>query len=341
MKAIFTTIGGHLKSHILMSVSFALLVIIGISTNDSFATLYNIQNLLRYVAIIGTLSIGVTTVFLMKEMDLSIGSLLALNIILAVYITSWVYGQFGAVVIGPSKYILTGMYPVIILTILTGTAIGFLSGLITTTARISSLITTLGIMYAARGLSYILTNGQAVHFSKMPSFQWLGSENVLNLPANFLLFLLLGTGMAFLIRYTVVGRRIRAIGGNPDAARLSGINVRRWIIGAMAFSGFCSGLAAFMYSSYMASADPGQGVGYEFAAIATAVFGGTTLEGGKGSIFGTMFSACVIGLLNNIMELNGVNIFYQNLILGLIIIAAVAPAYMKPRNPGAETAYEK
>jgi ribose transport system permease protein len=134
------------------------------------------------------------------------------------------------------------------------------------------------------------------------------------------------------LQFTVIGQRIYSIGGNPYAARLSGINVNAWVVLALVFSGFCSGIASLIYSSYLASGDPAQGIGYEFSAIATAVLGGTTLEGGRGSIYGTMYAAFVIGLLSNVLELAGVKIFYQNVILGSIIILAVAPTYLRKKD---------
>lgn len=320
-----------LKNNFILIVTGLILFLLGVILNPNFFTVLNIQNMLRHAAILGTLAIGVTFVFLIKEIDLSVGSLMALNIILSIYIAKGIYSFFNKNILQAHNYLSSGMALIVILTFAIGISMGLINGVITTKAKISSLITTLGILYAARGCAYLLTGGHSIYFSQIREFQWLGSSNILGVPTTFVFFLILSIILILVLKYTPVGRRLYSIGGNPVAAKLSGINVKKWILLTFAFSGFCTALSTIMYSSYLATADPAQGNGYEFSAIAIVVLGGTTLEGGRGTIFGTLLAAIVIGLMNNVFELIGLKVFYQQVVLGCIIIASVAPNYIRKK----------
>ncbi len=166
----------------------------------------------------------------------------------------------------------------------------------------------------------------------MKQLQWLGSGSIWGVPSPLIIFILLGGTASFFLKYTVIGRRIYAIGGNEKAALFAGINTDAWKLVAFTFSGLCAALAALMYSSYLASADPQQAIGYELSTIAIVVLGGTTLEGGRGTVAGTLLAALVIGVLNNLLELIGLRIWYQQVITGCIIIVAVMPRYLRGRQ---------
>lgn len=306
------------------------LFIIGSFASPSFLTLYNVQNLLRHTSILGTLAIGVTVVMLTREIDLCGGSLMAFAIILAVLLTARVESLRGIQAIVGTHYLAHGTRPMIFFTLIIGAMIGLINGVITTKGKVKSLITTLGMLYALRGASFVISGGHAVYLTRIKKFQWLAINNVLKLfPVCFVVFMGIGIVVAILLGYTIVGRRIYAIGGNEKAAKFTGINTDAWKIFAFVISGLCAAIAALMYSSYLASADPQQAVGYELSAIAIVVLGGTTLEGGRGSIVGTLLAALVVGILTNILELIGLRIWYQQVIIGLIIISAVALAYRR------------
>ena len=308
------------------------LFIIGIFADQAFLTLFNIQNLLRTSSILGTLAIGVTIVMLIKEIDLSVGSLMAFTIILAIELTAKVESSlFGIMAIQGGHYMIHGIGFLIVFTLLIGLLVGVFNGILVTKLKIQSLITTLGVLYAARALSYIISGGHSIYLTKMKQLHWIGGGSVLGVPTPLIIFLVVGGIAAFLLKYTVVGRRIYAIGGNEKAALFAGINTNAWKLATFAMSGFCAGLAALMYSSYLASADPQQAVGYELSAIAIVVLGGTTLEGGRGKVSGTLLAALVLGILNNILELIGLRIWYQQVIVGCIIIAAVMPRYLRAK----------
>ena len=308
------------------------LFIFGIFADPAFLTLFNIQNLLRTSSILGTLSVGVTIVMLIREIDLSVGSLMAFTIILAIEITAKVESLFGVYAIQGGHYMLHGMGFLVFFTLLIGALSGIFNGVLVTKLKIQSLITTLGVLYGARALSYIISGGHSIYLTKMKAFHWIGAGSVLGIPTPIIIFLLVGGICAFLLKYTIVGRRIYAIGGNEKAALFAGIKTNAWKLAAFAVSGFCSALAALMYSSYLESADPQQALGYELSAIAIVVLGGTTLEGGRGKISGTILAALVIGILNNVLELVGLRIWYQQVIIGCIIIAAVMPRYLRARR---------
>jgi len=308
------------------------LFVFGIFADPAFLTLFNIQNLLRNCSILGTLAVGVTIVMLIREIDLSVGSLMAFTIILAIEVTSKVESILGVVAIQGGHYMIHGMGFLIFFTLLIGLLAGLFNGILVTKLKIQSLITTLGVLYAARALSYIISGGHSIYLTKMKQLQWIGSGSILGIPTPLIIFLLVGGIAAFLLKYTIVGRRIYAIGGNEKAALFAGINTDAWKLATFAMSGFCAALAALMYSSYLASADPQQAIGYELSAIAIVVLGGTTLEGGRGKVSGTILAALVIGVLNNILELIGLRIWYQQVIIGCIIIAAVMPRYLRTKE---------
>ena len=306
-----------------------ILFIVGYCMDPTFTTVFNIQNLVRYSAILGTLALGMTIVMLIKEIDLSVGSLMAFNIILAIKISVFIKYLFGIKALEGMHYLTSGMWLMIIFTLGIGVSIGLLNGVITTKTRVKSLITTLGVLYATRGLAYMISVGQATYLAKLEGFLWLGGGNISILPINFIIFMVLGLALIVLLRYTFIGRRIYAIGGNEKAARFAGINTDLWKILVFGFSGFCASLSSLMYSSYLASADPQQAYGYELSAIAIVVLGGTTLRGGQGGIGGTILAAFLIGILNNILELSGLRIWYQQVIIGLIIIITAMPEYLR------------
>ena len=318
-------------SFLAMIISCMVLFLVGTLINPSFLTIYNLQNLVRHSSILGTIAIGITVVFLIKEIDISVGSLMAFCIILSAAITVKVEAWWGVQAIQGGHYLVHGIIPLFVFALVTATLVGVMNGLIVTKLGINSVITTLGVLYAARGLCYIISGGHSMYLTRLGNFKWFGSGNFLGVPIPAVVFLLVGIIIIVLLHFTIVGRRIYAIGGNERAAKFAGINTAGWKIFAFALSGFLAGVAGLMYSSYLQSADPQQALGYEFSAIAIVVLGGTILEGGKGSVGGTLGAAFVIGLLNNVLDLLGVHQWYQNIVIGLIIVSAVLPTYIRQK----------
>lgn len=312
-----------LKQNVLILV-LLLLVAVGTLASSSFLKLYNWQNILINTSTIGVLALGQTLVMLVRQVDLSLGSLMAFSPIAAISITESILALSGMDVIQGGNYVVHGMGLIIILTIIVSTLVGLVNGLITIKARVPSLIVTLGMLYALRGTAYILSGGHPLYLTRLTNFKWLGTTQVLGaVPVSFLVFLTIGLLAVLVLKYTKVGPRIYATGNNERAAIYSGVNIGFWKISAFIFSGFCAAVATLIYSSRLESVEAAQAAGYELSSIAIVVIGGTTLEGGRGTVFGTILAAMILGIVINIISLIGLVVWYQTIIIGFIIIAAV------------------
>jgi ribose/xylose/arabinose/galactoside ABC-type transport system permease subunit len=177
-------------------------------------------------------------------------------------------------------------------------------------------------MYVITGATYLYYSGHSMYLMQLQAFCNFGSAKIFFIPLPILFFIGVSLIVAFLFKWTKVGNRIYATGGNEKAATYSGINTNRWKLFAFMFSGLCAGLAALVYCSRMQSVEAVQGNGYEMISIAIAVIGGTTLEGGRGTIFGTFVASLILCFALNIMSLIGLLSWYQTIVVGLIIIVA-------------------
>ena len=297
--------------------------IIGILTSRNFLTGANIRNILLNVSMIGLLAIGQTAVMLVKEIDLSISSLMAFAPIAAISIAKFIKSLSGVNLIEGGNYITSGMSYIFIFTILIGCIIGAINGLINVKAKVPSIIVTLGMLYTLRGFAYILSKGHPLYLTKLNGFKWLGTSLFLKMPVSFLIYIAIGVGAILILKFTKVGNRIYATGGNEKAAIYSGINTGAWKIVAFIFCGFCASIASLIYSSRLESVEAAQATGMELAAIAIVVIGGTTLQGGRGGIFGTILSGIILAIIINIITSIGLVVWYQTIIMGVIIIIAV------------------
>lgn len=305
--------------------------------SPTFLEVSNLQNIMRNVAILGVLALGQTLVMLLREIDLSMGSLMAFGPIAAIALTEFVLGRFGTEVVQGGNYVVSGLVLITVLTIVVSGLAGLLSGLLTVRGMVPSLIVTLGMLYALRGASYVLSDGVPLYLTDLEGFSWLGTTEVLSyFPVTFLIFLGMGLLAILILRYTKVGPAIYATGGNEKAAIYSGLNTGKWKIIAFVLAGLCSGIAALFYSSRLESVEAAQAGGYELTAIAIAVIGGTTLAGGRGTVAGTMVASAVLAVVMNIMTLEGLMIWYQTIIIGAIIILA-AFIYMRTLRAGRST----
>ncbi|MEM7488614.1 MAG: ABC transporter permease [Pseudomonadota bacterium] len=283
--------------------------------NEFFLTPRNILNVLRQTSINGILAIGLTFVILARGIDLSVGSVVALAGVVA---ASFATTSSGAAVAG-------GPYPVVLalaVGLLVGGACGAASGLVVARFSVPAFVATLGMLSAARGLTLLYSDGRPIP-ALTDEFRWIGTGDIWGVPMPVVLFALVFLAAWWTLSQTRFGRHVYAAGGNPHAATVSGVNVSRIRFLVFVISGALAGLAGMILAARTGSALPQAGVAYELDAIAAVVIGGTSLAGGVGRVTGTVVGALLIGVVNNGLDLMGVESYYQLVIKGLLIVAAV------------------
>ena len=243
-----------------------------------FLTPGNLTNIMRQTSVIGIMAVGMTFVILTAGIDLSVGSILALTGVVCASLEQrgW-----------PVAAVVTA-------TLLLGALIGTINGLVTTLGRVTPFVVTLGMMSIARGLAHIYTGGQPIS-GFGAAFRFLGTGGLLDIPVPIIIFALTVLIAAAILRHTILGRYTYAIGGNEDAARLSGIRVNFHKTSAYAISGLTAALGAIVLTSRLNAGESIAGMGYELDAIAAVVIGGTSLMGGRGGVWGTLVGALLIG----------------------------------------------
>ena len=285
-----------------------LLIIVITAMTPSFLTASNILNVLRQVSISALIAFGMTFVILTRGIDLSVGSTLALT---------------GAVA---ATLLASGTDPILAMgaALLLGLILGTINGLIITKGRVAPFIATLATMTIYRGLTLVYTDGRPVSgLGDSVAFQMMGKGYMLGIPVPVVTTVLAFAALYFILHHTTFGRRVYAVGGNEEASKLSGINIDRIKIGVYAITGLLAAVSALILTSRLNSAQPTAGESYELDAIAAVVLGGTSLNGGRGWIFGTLVGALIIGVLNNGMNLIGVSSFFQLVVKGVVILLAV------------------
>ncbi len=273
--------------------------------NDDFLQRQNIYNLLQTTVVVGIIAIGQTYVLIAKEIDLSVGSVLALAAVTA----GAVYGG------GANPYV------AMVAGIAVGSLCGLAIGTVVVIGRVSSFIVTLGMLSIARGLTQLITDGLP---QTMPTeLSWIGQGRVLGgIPNSVLIFVVLVVLGQLLLTRSIFGLRVTAIGDNADAARTGGIPVARTRILTFVLIGTLAGAAGIVFSTQVGVAEAQAGMGYELDVIAAAVIGGASLSGGRGSIVGAFLGACLLGLLRNAFILLALSPFLQQLTIGLVIVLA-------------------
>ncbi len=286
---------------------FIILLIVSSVISDAFFTSRNITNLLRQVSGIGIVSLGMLLVIMTGGIDLSVGSIVA----------------FAGVI---SAYFLLSM-PFVLgigLTILIGVAIGSVSGYLVAIQRMAPFIATLALMTIVRGLGFILSKGTPIILEDSgQSLKDFGSNYVLGIPNPVVLMFIVFILVYFILKYTVFGRLVIAIGSNEESVRLSGINVWIYKFAVYSICGGFSAIAGIISTSRTGVGSPILGIGLELDAIAAVVIGGASLKGGKGSAVNTLIGILILGMIGNIMNLMNVPGYPQQVIKGLIIIFAV------------------
>ena len=271
-----------------------------------FLTPGNLASVARQTAVINIMALGMTLVIITGGIDLSVGSILA------------VAGLFGTMAIKAGQPV-----PVAIAVgIGFGLLCGLCNGVMITQLRINPFIITLGTLEAYRGLALVVSNGLPVH-GLPDSFSTLGVGSLLGIPFSLWILAICAIVMHFVLENTKLGRYAFAIGSNSSAAYYSGIPIKFHLIAVYGIAGMLTGLAGMIEASRLMTGQPTAGQGYELQAIAAVVIGGGSLQGGEGSVVGTLIGAFIIGLLANGSDLLGINPYWQQVIVGLVIIAAV------------------
>lgn len=288
------------------------------SLSPFFLTESNLANILRQTAFTMILALGQTVVILSAGIDLSIAANAALAAcVAALAMTSWGLEWWQGWLLAMGVGILGGL----------------LNGLIIVGFRVPDFIATLGTMLIFRGVALLITGGLPVpsHLGAreltgyLPDqMLWFGYATILGFPILGLIALFLAVFTALILRYTAFGRSVYAVGGNPDAARLSGVSVARTKILTYAFAGLMAGIAGYLLTARLNSANALMAEGEELRSIAAVVIGGTNLFGGQGGVLGTVVGALIIGVLGNGLNLLNVNPFWQRIITGLLLILVVA-----------------
>jgi ribose transport system permease protein len=271
-----------------------------------FLTVSNLLNIAEQAAIIAIVAVGMTFVIITAGIDLSVGSVLA----------------FAGVVMASALQ--QGVpLPLALATALgTGLACGLVNGLLITVGRLPPFIATLGMMSVARGTALMFTEGRPISgFSG--GFRSLATGEVLRVPVPVVIMVAVYVVAHFVLTRTKLGRYTYAIGGNEEAALLSGVNVKLYKASVYGLAGMLSGLAAILLTARLNSAQPIAGMMYELDAIAATVIGGTSLLGGEGTVFGTLVGALIMAVLRNGLNLLGVSSFIQQVVIGSVIIVAV------------------
>lgn len=279
--------------------------------SPNFLTVTNVMSILLAAVVIGTLAIGTTFVIISAGIDLSLGTGMSLCAVMSgVFITYW------------GIPVLVG----VLLTIAFGGLMGFVNGLNTTLLKIPSFIATLAMMLIAEGLALVISGSTPIYFGGTPSYYMISNGTLIpGLPVPNAVFIWLGVAIVagLVLKKSVFGRYVYAIGSNEEATALSGINTERWRLGIFTVGGAFTGLAGVLISARLNSAQPALGMGYELQAIAAVVIGGTSLFGGVGSIVGTVIGVLIMTVLTNGLQIMSVPQEWQTVILGAVIIAAV------------------
>ena len=288
--------------------SLILLVLFFTFSSPFFFNTANLMTIALQTSVIGIMAIGVTFVIITAGIDLSLGSVVA----------------FAGVAVGISAGVGLPLPVAIIVGILAGGVCGCVNAWLVTKLNIPPFIATLGLMMSVRGINLVMTDGRALYFSKYPEFKILAQGRLFDvLPYPVFYLIIVGLISAYILKKTVLGRYVYAVGSNEDAARLSGIKVNRIKFFVYAFCGALTGIAGVILASRLNSGQPTVGVGYELEAIAAVVIGGTSLMGGVGTIGGTIIGAFIMSVLKNGLNLMGVSQFWQMVAMGVVVIAAV------------------
>ncbi|MEM7461625.1 MAG: ABC transporter permease [Pseudomonadota bacterium] len=294
----------------------ALCIVLSFAT-DSFLSLRNFLNILDQITVLGIIAVGMTFVILIGGIDLSVGSVLALSMMVLGYLNIVAGMPMGIAIIGA---------------LAASAVVGIVAGILITEFKVPAFVATLAMMSIARGLANMITDGsQLIGFPP-----WFNLSAIIRhggfLTTTVAIMLAVFVVAILFQRYRAGGRSLYAIGGNPEVARLAGINVKRSTVLVYMFCAMLAGLAGVTLAARLDAVQPSIGVAYELDAIAAVVIGGTSLSGGTGGVGGTIIGVLIIGVLRNGLNLLSVSPFLQSVIIGLVIVLAVAAETFKHRK---------
>lgn len=303
-----------------MVVVVIIAALIFFALDPRFLSVRNVANIASQISFLGVLAISMTYVIISGEIDLSIGSMVGL----------------ASVVFGLMAHAGLDISLAIILTLGAGIALGAVNGLLSVVLRVPTIIITLGTLSVYRGAAYYFSDGYPISgFAKDSFFFAIGQQRLWGVvPYNAIIMVVFAVVAAIILRRTVFGHRLYAMGSNLRAARLAGINTDRIKVEVLAFSGFSAAVAALLTTSQTGVADPNVGTGYELDAIAAVIIGGAQLTGGVGTILGSVLGMVLIGMIRNGLVIIGVSIYLLIVVSGLIVIAAVAVNQFVNRRRG-------
>ena len=303
-----------LSEYMIIYAVIILLAVLSI-TSPSFLSINNLMNVMRQTSMIAIIAVGIFFIMVGGGIDISVGSLVGLTGI-----------AFSAGIVS------LGWDPLFaaLVALAVGAAAGAISGFSTAYIGIPPFIATLGMMSVARGVTYVATNAYPVS-GLPPSIAFVGRGYVVysdalnaGIPWPVVIMIVVYIACSFVSQKTRFGRFVYAAGGNPEAAYLSGIKVKRILLATYVIGGALSALSGIILVSRLASGQPNAGIGWEFEAITAAVIGGVSITGGQGKLVGVFFGAILMGLLTNGMTLLNVNSYYQQIIKGLVLVLAIA-----------------
>ncbi|WP_018924500.1 ABC transporter permease [Salsuginibacillus kocurii] len=290
---------------ILLLVLIALIAFFALMS-DNFLTGSNFINIIRQAAMLGIIAAGMTMVLLIGGIDLSVASNVALTSVIAALSMAAGIDPILAVLIG----------------VAVGTTVGMVNGLIVTKIGIPALITTLGMMTIVRGAAFVSTDGYPV-FDFPDTMRWIGTGHVLQIPVPAIIMAIVFIVVWFILYRTKLGRHIYALGGNQEAAHLSGINIFKVKMFVYMTSGFCSGIAGIILLGRLNSGQPNALQAFELEVVTAVVLGGVSIFGGQGKLLGVFLGVLILGVLANGLVILNVGEFYQMVITGLVLLIAV------------------
>ncbi|WP_287025902.1 ABC transporter permease [Vibrio sp.] len=300
-------------------IALIILIVLSAIASEHFLNPRNITNVLRQVSYTGIIALGMTFVIIAGGIDLSVGSMVALIGVLVLMLLNYLGDGWLAVFISISAAMVIGAF------------LGAINGLLTTKGKITAFVATLATMSIFRSLTlYISDAGEMVATNS--HYPDIGGGYFLAIPIPVWVFFSLAIIGHILLRHTAFGRHVCAVGSNAKVATYSAINVTRVYFYTFVIVGLTVGLSAVMLSSRLNSISPGDaGLFYELDAIAAVVIGGTALTGGKGTLWGTVIGAIILGIINNMLNLIGVSPYLQGAVKGLVIIIAVLMQFKRER----------
>ena len=299
-----------LMAQVIPLLVLVLIIIISSIASPVFLTSANFENLLLQMAVTMIISCGMFTILLTGGIDLSVGSIVAVS---GVMVATWIETM---------NWVLAS-----VLAMLVGLVLGLLNGLLVSTLRVAPFIPTLGTMYFARGLAYWFTSAKTIlwtNFDNVSGFKTMAGGRIFGfLPIPALIWIIVYIVTILLVKYSKFGRVCYAIGGNEEAARLSGIKTGFYKILPYAYTGLLAGLGGVVLTARLGVGAPASGDAQEMDCITAVVVGGTSLSGGSGNVLGVLIGAFILAIINNILNLCNVPAYPQQMLKGIIIVAAV------------------